>query len=744
MVSAPFVSPARLREFFNPRSIALLGASDRNDMSRQVHEGLRRNSFAGTVHYVNPNSPVVHGERTVPSLDAVDGPIDMLYVLYGGDRVVDAVEQAAKRGTRNVVVLSGGFGETVEGAARQRRLIEVAHKHEVALLGPNTIGFINATDHVVAYGSPGGGVPQGSVGLAAQSGVLLAATVSGLTPRGVGFSTLAGVANEAVISLDHMIDYFVEDPATQVIGIYMETTRDPEAFRRAASRALEAGKPIVALTAGRTEVTVDMAVSHTGAIVGDQKVKEAALEELGVISVRSLEEYLATLALLANHGVMPGRRLAYLSVSGGVCEMFADLAIEAGLNMPKLQPETVTRLTEILPAISTPKNPLDVTGVAQTDVTIIPKALEVLTKDPNLDIVVFNDFLPGPDGVPDLAAAVAASEPYGAVVRRSTKPLLPASLVYSDPPAAYRDIVEQSGKGYEIGGAAHGVFAIEKSCWWRETRERFLARGGARALNDPSRKPEAREVPDRGRGLVWTEARSLDLLESAGVPVMPWRVCVTRDEVLETARQFGFPLVAKVSSPDIAHKSRVGGVVLGIADEDAAIAAFDQVRSRPLAHVADARIEGALITPQRDAGIDLIVGLKRDETWGLVLAIGLGGVWTEVLQDVSLVVLPTTEQSVEDALNKLRGSSILDGGHGLAPVDRKALARTILKVAELGQSLGDALESLEVNPLRAHGTTIEALDGLISWTEPSTSADEGSRPAEDRDAGDGQPRPEAV
>jgi acyl-CoA synthetase (NDP forming) len=717
MPSAPFVTPARLRHFFSPRSIALLGASDRNNMSLRVHENLAFNGYQGTVHYVNPNTPVVHGQTTVPSLEAIEGDVDMLYVMYGGDRVVDAVTAAAERGTRNVVVLSAGFGETLDGIQRGRRLQQVATENEVVLLGPNTIGFASVTDSVVAYGSPGSGrpLPRGSVGVAAQSGVVLAATLGALEPRGAGFSTLAGVANEAVITLDHMIDYFVEDPATKVIGLFMETTRDPVAFRSAAARALAAGKPIVALTAGRTAVTADMAVSHTGAIVGDQMVKEAALEELGIISVRSLEEFLTTLTFIDRHGVMPGRRVAYISVSGGVCEMFADLAVEAGLEMPKYSPATLEKLSTILPSISTPKNPLDVTGIGQSDTNLVPSALKILSEDPNLDVVVFNDYFPPTEVDVDVDLAINDNKALGDVVRSSAKPILPAAMTFSEPPSCYRAIVEGSGKGYEIGGAAQGVLAIERSVWWRERSELAASRGGLpAAVTAPSSTP--RITSREGDESVWTEVRSLQALEQAGIPVVPWRLCRTVDEVRAAASDLGYPLVAKVSSPDIAHKSRVGGVALDIHDEASALDAFESVRSAPAAAMPHAHIDGVLVTPMRTGGLDLIVGVKRDATWGLVLAVGLGGVWTEMLDDVALALLPTDAHIVREALDKLRGASLLDGGHGLAPADRDEVVRLILRVADLAQSLGDGLESLEINPLRVEGDRIEALDGLVSWT----------------------------
>ncbi len=708
----PAITPARLREFFNPGSVALVGASDRNNMSLQVHTNLRMHGFRGATYYVNARADVVHGQPAVPSLSAIDGPVDLAFINIGGDKVLDLAEEAAAKGIRNIVILAGGFAEVdAAGAERQRRLIEIAERNDQLILGPNTIGFINLNDDVVLYGSPNPApIKKGSVGVAVQSGVLLATTVMNLPQRGPGLSVLAAVANEAMISLDNMIDYFVEDEATKVIALFMETTRDPENFRRAVRRALEAGKPIVALAAARTSTTVDIAVSHTGALVGDQRVREAAFEELGIIMVKSLEEYLTTTALLANYGPLTGRRVAFTSISGGLCEQFADRAVEVGLQMPSFTDDTRAKLAEILPSFGATKNPLDYTGVAQSDPFFVAQVLDLLTQDPNLDMVVYGDnpSSSAPENLED-SQALKVAEAIGEVARRSPIPVLPAAPLYTNPHPINAQIAERTGSGFEIGGSEHGPRAIERSVWWSEQRAAILS--DVVPVPAPITLPADVHASDEP----WTEHRVLGLLDAAGVRAAPWALCAQREDAVAAAEKFGYPVVVKISSPDIAHKSRVGGVILGVTTAEAVADAYDAVLAAARKAHPDAAIDGVLVMPMRPAALELIVGVKRDRTWGHVLAIGFGGVWTEALADTALCLLPASPNRIAQRLRGLRGASMFAGGHGLPAIDLDTLAVQISRIADVAIALGDRLDSIEINPLRVDAEGAEALDGLVTW-----------------------------
>ena len=701
----PDVTSERLSDFFRPRNIAMVGATDSFRMSGAAYHNLRLHGFAGQVHLVNPRSPVVHGRRTVPSLAEIDGPVDLAFFVLGGERVVELAEQAGELGIRNLVVLAGGFRETgAEGADRERRLLEVADKYGQVVLGPNTIGFVNTTDGVALYGTRcAEPVRPGPVGVVTQSGMMLSSGIKALGRQDVGFSLMVGVGNEAVISLDKVVDHLVDDPATGVIGLLVESVRDPRALRAAALRALDAGKPIVALNSARTSVTADFAASHTGAIVGDQRIMEAVFEDLGVIRVTSLEDYYATVGYLARNRPMRGRRIAFAGISGGKCELFADRAIELGFEMPSFGPKATEALKALLPPFAAVKNPLDCTGAVKTDTLIA--AIDILSRDENVDAVVY-DVWTLLVGNPDEEQIAENGRELARALADAPVPVLPVGLTGSDDIPLVPTYFTELGLSPEILGIEHGTFAMERSVWWTECRAR------PRPVGRDVEVDEAQAAALMDGSL--TEARLLDALAAHGVSVVPHFVCRTVDEVRAAAETLGFPLAIKISSPDIAHKSRIGAVVLDVTDIEAAVGAFAAIGRAARAAHPEARIDGALVAPMNRKGLELIVGVKRDPAWGQVLVVGFGGVWVERIGDSVIILLPTTRENIENKLRGLRGAYLFEGGHGLPQTDLTAVAGQVALIADFAMSLGPDLTSLEVNPLWVGESGIEALDALLT------------------------------
>lgn len=702
----PDVTPERLREFFGPKNVAMVGATDSFRMSAAAYHNLHLHGFAGQVHLVNPRTPVVHGQRTVSSLADIDEPVDLAFLVLGGARVVELAEQAGELGIRNLVVMAGGFRETGgEGADLERRLLAVADKYGQVVLGPNTIGFVNTTDRVALYGTKcSEPVRRGPVGVVTQSGMMLASSIKGLGRQEVGFSLLAGVGNGAVISLENVVDYLVDDPATEVIGLLVESVQDPTALRTAALRALDAGKPIVALNSARNAVTADFAASHTGALVGDQRIMEAAFEDLGIIRVTSLEDYYATIAHLARNRPLRGRKVAFTGVSGGKCELFADRAVELGLELPSFSPRTTEALKSLLPSFAAIKNPLDCTGAVKTDTLI--SVIDVLTRDENLDGVVY-DAWTLLIGSPTDEQIEGNGRELSRVVADASIPVFPGGLTGGDEIPLAASYFTNLGLAPEIGGVEHGTFALERGAWWSECRAR-PRHVGRHVEVDQQR---ASSLMD---GSV-TEARLLDALATHGVSVVPHRVCRSAEEARAAAETLGYPLAIKVSSPDISHKSRIGAVALDVTDAEAAVGAFARVERAARAAEPAARIDGVLVAPMRRNGLELIVGVKRDPAWGPVLMVGFGGVWVERIGDCAITLLPTTGEQIERKLLGLRGAYLFEGGHGLAPTDVSAVAREVALIADFGLSLGPDLTSLEVNPLWVGESGIEALDALLTF-----------------------------
>ncbi|MGW0803560.1 acetate--CoA ligase family protein [Nonomuraea sp. NPDC002799] len=692
---------------FNPRSIALVGATDKSGWSISTLLNLRTHGFTGLVHLVNPRGGVVHGEPAFRSLTEIPEPVDLAYVMVPTTAVLGVLREGAKLGIRCYVILTAGFGEVgAEGARLESEISDFARENGLTILGPNGNGYINAAADVTPYGLP---IPapllRGSVGVVLQSGALASSVLAFAQARNVGVSLLTSMGNESVVTVTDVIDYLVDDPATKVIALFLESIRNPAEFARVARRALEAGKPIVAIKIGRSRLASNTAQAHTGALVGDDDVIDAALRQLGVIRVRSLEDLIITAGLLASTGPLPGRRIGVVTPSGGASEIIADRAEDEGLELPAFAPETVAKLAEIVPSFGTVQNPLDVTGYVLIDRTLLGRALEVVTADPGIDAVMLLSEPPRiapPDPSPAFALFSASAQRIAA----SPVPVVVVSNVLTDVTEFGRLVQQETGFPYVVGGIEHGLHAIGAAARWTETRDRVLAR-------PPAVAPEI--APPPGAAGVWAEHRAAALLASAGLPVVPSELARAESEAVAAAERFGYPVVLKVAAEGLGHKSDIGGVRLGLRGADEVREAYRSMTDALAAAAGRPELAGVLVQPQRSGGIELLVGVVRDPAWGLTLAVGLGGVWVEVLRDAALRVLPVDADEIRLALSELRGAALLRGARGAEPADLDAVAEVVAEIAAFAESLGDDLESLEINPLLVTGSRVEALDALVTW-----------------------------
>ncbi|QKG21625.1 acetate--CoA ligase family protein [Actinomadura verrucosospora] len=694
---------AGVRALFNPGSIALVGASEKSGWSLSTFGNLRAHGFAGPVHLVNPRGGLVHGQPAYPSLAELPGPVDLAYVMVPTRAVLPVLREGAAAGIRNHVVLTAGFGEAGEDGARlEADVVAFAREAGLTVLGPNGNGYINAAAGITPYGLP---IPppllRGPVGVVLQSGALASSVLAFSQARNIGLSLLTSMGNESLVTVPDVIDYLVDDPATKVIALFLESVRDPDAFARAARRALAAGKPVVALKIGRSRLASRTARAHTGALVGDDAVVDAAFRRLGVIRVRSLEDLIVTAGLLASAGPLPGPRIGVVTPSGGASEIIADRAEDEGLDLPAFTPSTVEALAEILPPFATVQNPLDVTGYVLIDRTLLGRALDVVAADPGIDAVMLLTDLPR-FAPPDPSVPMATFAAHARRIAASPRPVVVVGNTLTDVSEFGRSVQEKTGFPHVVGGIEHGVHAIGAAVRWSAERERALAR-----------RPAAGErVAVDGAAGVWAEHRAAALLAGAGLPVVPSELVSGDDAAVAAADRFGYPVVLKAAADGLAHKSDIGGVRLGLTGPDAVRAAYREVMAALAGHDG----AGALVQPQRTGGVELLAGIVRDPAWGLTLAVGLGGVWVEVLRDSALRLLPVDARDVREALGELRGAALLDGARGTKPADLDAVAGVVARVAALAASLGDRLESLEINPLRVDGADVEILDALVTWT----------------------------
>jgi len=707
------IDAMRMERLLAPRSIAIVGASDNSGWSRSTYANLRAGGFPGEVYCVNPGRETAHGQRAYPALGSLPEPVDLAYVLVGTDAVLPVMAQAADAGVANLAVVAAGFAEAgPDGQERQRQLTEFARAHGQLVFGPNNLGYINSPANVMAFSQP---MPwpflKGGVSLLSQSGALAIFALEYFAARDVGLSCLLTMGNEAMINVAHGMEFLVENPGTRVIALFLESIRQPEEFRRLATRALELGKPVVACKIGRSKLGARAAAAHTGALVGDDAVIDAALRQLGVIRVDSLEDLIVTAGLLDSYGTIRGSRVGVVTASGAMCGVVSDIAERDGIQLPDFSPATVEALeTGILPPFATAQNPLDLTGYTVVDPELMHKAHDVIFDDPGLDVVVLTAGLPqsqeGLSPLHDGALRRIADQ-----VKTAHAQVVLTSHLMTDHSAFARTYRAGLGLPMTLPGVEKGLPALARAIWWSEKLR--AARQPDAAAEPPASSRQAAIGP--AGSAAWSEPRAREHLTAAGVPVVPGELAVTADEAVAAAGRLGYPVVLKAVSASLLHKTNIGAVALDRADAGQVRDAFRRVTEAASAHVAD--LEGVLVTAMRRGGLELIVGVVADPLWGPVLAVGLGGIWVEVLRDSAQRLLPASRAEIRAMLDELQASALLYGARGQEPADLAVLTDVIGRIGDAALSLGDRLDALEVNPLRVAGPEVEALDVLVTWRD---------------------------
>ena len=684
-----------------PRSIALVGATDRSRWSQNTFDNLINRKYAGEIHLVSRRGGTVHGRTAATSCVAVGAPIDLALLMVPMPAIDEAMADLAAADVHNAVILTSGFAETGhDGADHQARLASLARQHNVSLLGPNCLGFVNFIDNVPLW-TGGFRAPSkpGSIAVVTQSGANGSFISSLAAQHEIGLSHMVSTGNEADLDCAHFIDHLIDQPEVRAIALFAETIRHAPSFAAAARRAIAAAKPIVVLKIGLSEITARSAQAHTGALVGDDRVFDGVCRQLGIVRVESIEDLLFTADVITRTGVLQPQGLGVVSISGGACEIVADRAQVLHMPMPALSDAAVAELRAALPSFGTPNNPLDITGGAVLQPDLFEQGLRILGKQPEFSALACLFDVPVADehatefvltALRHIAAGLHAAKIPALMISHTVKPVT----------ATATRIIEEIGLPYVSSGMHHGMNALGHAFWWSEQYRRLAGASASIAtIADASERPNS-------------ERATLDYLARCNVPVVPTTLARNADQAVAAARAIGDRVVLKIASDDIAHKSDIGGVALNLEGDVAVADAFRRIMA---VAPADARIDGVLVAPMRSGGLELFVGCTRDPQWGPVIAVGLGGVWVEVLQDVALRPLPIDAAEVKRMLAELRGAKLLHGIRGMPPVDLDALAAVIARIGDAAVALGPGLEALEVNPLWVRGSEVEALDALAVW-----------------------------
>ncbi|RYH71126.1 MAG: CoA-binding protein [Alcaligenaceae bacterium] len=700
----------QLGSMFKPRGIALVGASDRYSWTQNLVAGLK--GFSGPVYAVNPRKEVTTGLPVVGSLSEIEDQIDLVFAMTGPQSLPRVLDEASAISACQVIALTGGYAETgFGGRDLQRNLVEQANDLGIALLGPNSLGYVDLHSGNAPFAAAiPEGLHAGGIGLVLQSGAVAHSLLSFAAERAIGVGLTVSMGNEAVVHAEDVLEYVLAQDEIRSAALFIEQIRDPERFAKIAYEAARVEKSIVALKTGVSLLGTKVAQAHTGAVVGDDNLVDAFFRRCGVVRVSSLEELMTTAAILTEHGDRIGKgRVAFVSLSGGACELVADLAEKETLALPKLPDETASAIQEMLPANAIASNPLDVTGavtkvVSSGELSLIESGLEMIAECGSYDVVLYLGLDIPVDGDEGALTVFSDRAAHATRVRKDyASAIIPITNVSRSLGVDTRDILSGCGLSI-IGGIDVAMRSLGHAVRWVNRRESVVNRGAIRWVG-PSQSGGSQV-----RSLSEWESRKYMAVE--GVPFVPASLAKSKEEAVRASSEHGYPVVLKLCSPDLIHKSDIGGVELSLQTDEEVSGAYDRLICA--ATQTGLGIDGVLVSPMRAGGVELFVGLKQDPVFGPAISLGLGGIWIEHLHDVQTRILPVSVDDVKEMLSELRGAAVLTGGRNQDSVDLHRLSEAVFRFGELAVSRSEELAELEINPLWASGDHVEALDAVVT------------------------------
>jgi acetyl coenzyme A synthetase (ADP forming)-like protein len=678
---------ASLRRFFDPRTVAVIGASPRRGtIGGELFRNVLRADFAGAVYPVNRGADSVAGVRGYSSVREIDGDIDLAVVCVPGPAVLPAAADALGAGVRSLCVISAGFAEVgADGAKRQQQLLELVRSYGGRLIGPNCLGIAVSGPRLNATFGPRA-LPPGNVGVSSQSGALGLALLERAAGRDLGLSAFVSIGNKADVSSNDLLEYWEEDPATDVVVLYLESFGNPRKFARVARR-LAARKPIVALKAGRTSAGAKAASSHTAALAGSEAAVDALFRQAGVLRVETLEELLDVAALLSQQPLPAGPRVGVLTNAGGLGILCADACEAAGLELPQLTPRTQDALRDVLPEEASVANPIDMLGsaVGSTYEQVLPLVLA----DEGLDAIIVL-FVP-----PVQAGATEVAESIAHVLRATTteKPVCVCIVSEGGMPSALRG--RAASFSYPESAARALGRAAERAAWLRRPVGRVPEL-------DVDRTTAAEVASGAERWLTADEMRRL--FGAYAIPYVAERTVESVDDAVRAAQELGLPVVVKTAVAG-AHKTELGGVALDLRDLEAVRSAAD-------------RIGPPLVVQQFvPTGIELLAGVVQDPTFGPLVAFGVGGTLAELVGDTGYVLGPVTDIDATELVTTGKAGRLVGGYRGAAPADAAALIDLVQRLGRLAEDV-PAIAELDLNPVLATPDGCVTVDARVRVAPP--------------------------
>jgi acyl-CoA synthetase (NDP forming) len=697
----------QIKSILSPKSVAIVGASaDFSKFTGRTLKYLLKHGYKGRIYPINPKYREMAGLQCFPSIEALPEPVDTAFIQIPSKGVASVIKECVSKGIRGVIVHSAGLAETgEEGKRKEREIKGMIDGTALRIVGPNTAGVANIVEKVILTPVVGYELDEltpGRIGLVSQSGGLTGALLTRAEARGIGFSYIISTGNEMDLEASDYMRFLIHDPHTDVIAVFLEGIRNVEKFYGAVDLAHEKEKPILVLKVGRAEVGSRAAASHTGALTGSDAVYDAVFKQRGIVRLEALEDLFEVSSLFSKHKPPKGTRIGMLTTTGGGATILADACGVLGFNFPKPSEETVRVSSQWLPDFASTANPLDVTmsGVGGG----YSKSLDLFLRDENFDIVIA------------VVGTSAQFEPEMGV-----KPILERDKTIDKPVVSFLNPnAEKALKLLE--GDEIPTFRTPEACAralkylvdygrFLEKHPMVKAAPSRGPLEDLARIKKFLDSPQR----TLDEYRSKLILAHYDIPIVREEVATSLEEALAIAREIGLPVVLKVLSPDILHKTEARVVRLDIISEEDVKKAYGEILENARAYKPDATIHGILVQEMVCGGTEVIVGMSHDPQFGPTVMFGLGGIFVEVYRDVSLRVVPLTRADAEEMIDEVKGSALLEGYRGRQKGDVEGIIDVILKVSRLAMDLGEEVRELDINPLivLGEGRGVKAADALI-------------------------------
>ncbi len=686
--------------FSNPRSIAVIGASaDPQKLGNAVLVNLIESGFPGEIYPINLKENEILDLKAYPSVLDVPSPVDLVVIVVPGRFVVDVLEESGQKGVKGAIIISAGFGEAgPEGKKREQELLDIAERYEMRLIGPNCLGVIDT--YIPMNASFAAGTPeQGTIAFMSQSGALCTAILDYALAEHIGFSHFVSTGNKADVDEVALFMAWRDDENTDAIIAYIEGIKDGPSFIEEARKTARE-KPIIAVKSGRTASGSQAVASHTGSLAGSDQAYSAAFKQAGVIRADTVQDLFDLSTAFAYQPPLQGNRIAIVTNAGGPGVMATDALEQQGLQLARFQPETQEKLAEALPAAANVHNPVDVLGDAPAE--RYGAALRAVLKDEGVDgILIILTPQTSTEIVETARAVITAGTD-------SDKPIMGCWMGKQETAAGIYDLSQNHVPNYPFPERAiDALGAMQRYNLWKQQTETEIE---SFEVNEKAVRELFDKVRQDGRqGIGDAEAQAI--LHAYGLNTPRSTVAGTKDEAVAYCKEIGYPVVLKITSPDILHKSDAGGILVGVENETAVREGFDTLLQRAKDYDPQAEIWGIQIQEMITDAQEVIVGMNRDPQFGPLMMFGLGGIYVEVLEDVTFRVAPMSRGQAKQMIQEIRSYPLLTGVRGQAPSDREAIVDTILRIAQLASDFPEIAE-LDINPLfvREEGEGAVAVD----------------------------------